>query len=116
MEGRAERLRNEREGSVSVQPLQPKAERCRIGMDMYDVTDQLEAKEDRTGTLPAALTASLIEEQRLVLGELTQLRAHDRIPAAPPQDAVVFRGANAAEAASKAFPWISTSFNLSKIH
>lgn len=45
-----------------------------------------------------------------MLGELTQLRAHDRIPAAPPQDAVVFRGANAAEAASKAFPWISTSF------
>lgn len=51
-----------------------------------------------------------------MLGELTQLRAHNRIPAAPPQDAVVFRGANAAEAASKAFPWISTSFNLSKIH
>lgn len=82
-------------------------------LDRDDVTDQLEAKEDRTGTLPAALTASLIE---LVLGELTQLRAHNRIPATPPQDAVVFRGANAAEAASKAFPWISTSFNLSKIH
>lgn len=32
VEGRAERLRNEREGSVSVQPLQPKAERCRMGL------------------------------------------------------------------------------------
>lgn len=33
VEGRAERQRNKREeGSISVQPLQPKAERCWIGM------------------------------------------------------------------------------------